>query len=620
MAQDFEINGKINIETGDAETKIPNVKKEIRELSQVAREGGDALGGMGSALGETGEALKLAYGASKLLKGGILELGEAILANPIFLLAGAVAAVVVAFNELSKENKELNKSVEDGNKSLEKFSDDIEEIKNKAIESAEELAVLNGTMSEFTAASNKGDRERIKSKQELTKKYSEEVDKQNEIIQKATEGFYFSDDDQEKVKEANSNLIKLRQELNEGLQSLDEKSNNEAKIAKKKEDDEEAKKEKEKHDKELRNYQEFLKKKLGIIEKNDEATILRTKKDTKEELEAQEKKLDDNSNFYKQYGKALDMSQDEINAIINENNAKKEQLEVAYQDKLKKLQDEQDKETETYYKKVAEDARKAQDELLQQKIDADEKEVKADEKTKDDSFDRLQKYVDAEIQLENDKYAKLVAMGKADEAAKQAHEDTLTSIQDKATKDRQKIMDVEFKAATDLVNGLGSLGDILSSNSAESAKIQKGIALAQIGVDTAKAISGLVAAANENPLNGPSFGAAGIAQYAAGITSILTNVAKAKQLLNTPTSTPTASSFSPATMPSTQSVSNKMFMAPQLQQIGNQANIQANTNASATFKGTSSSSQPIKAYVVSSDLTKQQNADATLSRRASFGN
>ena len=59
-------------------------------------------------------------------------------------------------------------------------------------------------------------------------------------------------------------------------------------------------------------------------------------------------------------------------------------------------------------------------------------------------------------------------------------------------------------------------------------KLNKATALVQIGIDTAKAISALVAQSSANPLNSVTGGVAGIAQYASGIVQILTNVAKAK--------------------------------------------------------------------------------------------
>jgi hypothetical protein len=72
------------------------------------------------------------------------------------------------------------------------------------------------------------------------------------------------------------------------------------------------------------------------------------------------------------------------------------------------------------------------------------------------------------------------------------------------------------------------------------AKFNKASALVQIGIDTAKAISALVAASQSNALNGVTAGAAGIAQFASGIIQIATNVAKAKQILSSPGTTPSS--------------------------------------------------------------------------------
>ncbi len=75
---------------------------------------------------------------------------------------------------------------------------------------------------------------------------------------------------------------------------------------------------------------------------------------------------------------------------------------------------------------------------------------------------------------------------------------------------------------------------MLIKDQAKAAKLNKAAALFQLGVDTAKAISALVAAANSNPLNGVTAGGAGIAQYVAGAIQIATNMAKAKQILSNP--------------------------------------------------------------------------------------
>jgi hypothetical protein len=106
-------------------------------------------------------------------------------------------------------------------------------------------------------------------------------------------------------------------------------------------------------------------------------------------------------------------------------------------------------------------------------------------------------------------------------------------------KDRQ-VRDAKLGFAKDTVDGLTNLGGLLIKDQAKLAKFNKASALVQIGIDTAKAISALVAAANTNPLNGVTAGTAGIAQFASGIIQIATNIAKAKQLLTSP-STPVTS-------------------------------------------------------------------------------
>lgn len=94
--------------------------------------------------------------------------------------------------------------------------------------------------------------------------------------------------------------------------------------------------------------------------------------------------------------------------------------------------------------------------------------------------------------------------------------------------------DAKLTLASDVVNGINTLGNAFIKDQKKLEQFNKASALVQIGIDTAKAISALVAAANSNPFNGVSAGAAGIAQFASGIIQITTNIAKAKQLLTNP--------------------------------------------------------------------------------------
>jgi hypothetical protein len=121
-----------------------------------------------------------------------------------------------------------------------------------------------------------------------------------------------------------------------------------------------------------------------------------------------------------------------------------------------------------------------------------------------------------------------------DEAAQKAKDAALATIeQEKA------IRDAKIDIAASVAQGLGALGEAFIKDQKKLEQFNKAQALIQIGIDTAKAISALVAASSSNPLNSVTAGAAGIAQYASGIVQIITNIAKAKALLTNPSSTPT---------------------------------------------------------------------------------
>jgi uncharacterized membrane protein len=113
-----------------------------------------------------------------------------------------------------------------------------------------------------------------------------------------------------------------------------------------------------------------------------------------------------------------------------------------------------------------------------------------------------------------------------------------TEIENKYALERIATAEAERQAklqvATEVVNGIATLGNAFIKDQKKLEKFNKASALVQIGIDTAKAISSLVAMSQANPLNAVTAGTAGIAQFASGIVSILTNIAKAKQLLTNP--------------------------------------------------------------------------------------
>lgn len=79
---------------------------------------------------------------------------------------------------------------------------------------------------------------------------------------------------------------------------------------------------------------------------------------------------------------------------------------------------------------------------------------------------------------------------------------------------------------------LTNLGEIFIGEQFRQTAIGKILALTQIAIDTARAISSLVAASEANPTNAVTYGLAGAAQFVAGLARITGNVLQAKRVLN----------------------------------------------------------------------------------------
>ncbi len=104
-----------------------------------------------------------------------------------------------------------------------------------------------------------------------------------------------------------------------------------------------------------------------------------------------------------------------------------------------------------------------------------------------------------------------------------------TQIEDEFSQRRRSIQQAEVQANIDFAKEqLASLSIIAGENF----EAQKGIAILQVALDEAKAISSLIASSTDNPLNSVTFGAAGIAQFAAGLIGLAANIAKVRQIIN----------------------------------------------------------------------------------------
>ena len=159
-----------------------------------------------------------------------------------------------------------------------------------------------------------------------------------------------------------------------------------------------------------------------------------------------------------------------------------------------------------------------------------------DKKIVDAELLRLQ---EEEDQIANEKEAQ--RLREIEQAKVQAEnlvkieEDKAKILQEQYEKDKlayQATQEAKRQTTQAVFDGIAQLGSIFIKDQKKLEKLNKASALVQIGIDTAKAISALVANASANPLNAVTFGSAGLAQYATGIVQILTNVAKAKAILS----------------------------------------------------------------------------------------
>jgi len=211
----------------------------------------------------------------------------------------------------------------------------------------------------------------------------------------------------------------------------------------------------------------------------------------------------------------------------------------------------------------------------------------------------IQKIHTQEIQ-ENESFEKTIS----DTKTKYQNLDIQNS--QKAAAEKKKIIDSEFSTAESGANALMQLADSMVENGKKNTDAQKATALIKIGIDTAKAISSLVAASNENPANAATSGVAGAIQFATGIIEILANISKAKDILAGGSDSGGSSGSSPSLSSASSGINTS---APQLTP---QQNTAGTTTIDRTTNGNTSQTGMIKAYVVETDITQAQQRAATL--------
>jgi colicin import membrane protein len=270
------------------------------------------------------------------------------------------------------------------------------------------------------------------------------------------------------------------------------------------------------------------------------------------------------------------------------------------EDQKKTLTELYNKQEEAENQKRADAKIKQQEALLKTITDA---ELTEDQR----KLEALKTKYDAELKLAEDNEILKAALLKKyqDDQEKIANDASLARIESD-----KKERDARLQLAADIANGINTVGVAFIKDQKKLEKFNKANALIQIGIDTAKAISSLVAASQSNPLNGVTAGGAGIAQFAAGIIQIATNVAKAKQIL-TSGGTPTSGGGGGGGAEG--GGANVAQSVPQGAQLFGSANT---GNVMSAGGGTSNSSMTVTAVVSETQITNVQNKITKINKNA----
>ena len=515
---------------------------DFEEAAQKSQVFAGNLGKIGKA--DISGAIKGITSTIKTLGGAFVKLGMQILANPIFLLVAVIVAIVAAIVMFLAKMGILKKAFDILMKPINAVIDAFKQLTDSmglTTYAAEENAEKIGKANEKAAESSKKRAEKVadsydieiakakaagKDTTDLEVAKSKAISKEAELRLKNTQKEYAalqkiaSKDNLEKRKKLREQMDAERKILSDGRK---ERKLLEIQDAAEQEANDKAAAEKRKE-----NAKAYAKNRLDAERTIKDIEIGLIADDTEREIAA-------NNEKYKR---------------LIEDVKKNENLTGAEKVRLTKLYNDQ-KQAEL-------------DKAAQVQIDADKKRQEGINKAiKDNENVQLQAQEDFEEQMRvlrmseterqkdeiQTRYFELIALaeqyGTDTKFLEEKRAAEIKAINDKIVADEKAASlakieaakaerDAKLTLASDIVGGISTLGNAFIKDQKKLEQFNKASALVQIGIDTAKAISALVAAANSNPFNGVSAGAAGIAQFASGIIQITTNIAKAKQLLTNP--------------------------------------------------------------------------------------
>lgn len=178
----------------------------------------------------------------------------------------------------------------------------------------------------------------------------------------------------------------------------------------------------------------------------------------------------------------------------------------------------------------------------------------------------------------------------------------------------QALVNAKLQLATDSVNLISNVGNILIQDQKKLEKFNKASALVQIGIDTAKALSSALATANAPTAdNVASGGLAGIAKYIALAGTITANALRAKQILQSGGSSGSAPTLGGAASVPKIGGGTPATAAPDLG--GSAGVISTQRISNQTGKDANEAGQ-FKIYVTETDITSTQERVGQIKQKA----
>lgn len=582
---------------------------DFEEASEKSKVFAGNLGKIGKA--DISGAIKGITGTVKTLGGAFVKLGAQILANPLFLLAAViiaiVAGIVIFLAKLGILQKALDVLMIPINLIIQGFKDmtDWMGLTNYA---AEENAEKMGKANEKAAESSKKRAEKVADAYDIEIAKAKAAGKdttdleiaKSKAISKEAQG-RLSDQQKEYAalqKIASKDNLEKRKKLREQMaaeKKILSEGSKERQLLQIQDAAEQAEKDKAAAEKRKENAKAYAKNRLDAA---------RTIKDIEIALIADENEREIAANNEK-YRRLI------------EDVKKNENLTGAEKVRLTKLYEGQKQaELDASAKTQADAAAKRQLDIAKAIKDNENIQLQAQEDFEEQM--RVLRMTETERQIDEiqTRYFELIALaeqyGQDTKALEEKRAAEIKAINDKVAADEKakalatietekQVRDAKLTLASDVVNGIGALGNAFIKDQKKLENFNKASALIQIGIDTAKAISSLMATSQANPLNGVTGGLAGIAQFASGILQITTNVAKAKQLLSNPSGSVSPSGGGGGTNGGSTSVTP---ITPAVQMFGQGNNL--NTQGQPKSVNTNQNIV-VQAVVSESDITSTQS-------------